>query len=132
MRQTSLDRLPSYSEFTASSSRSADDAANSGEMKNCANLERDPRVAAQLSHSPRRNVHIERVRQQTGIDVEVVVGVVPAGERVGVTTVAFDQLRVLVLARILEKLAERVWPVGERDGGELTFALPMKSMCSRK
>lgn len=38
IRHVSLNRFPSYSELTASNSRSVDDAANNGEMKNCAKL----------------------------------------------------------------------------------------------
>ena len=38
MRHGSLHKFPSYSELTASNSRSVDDAAKSGEMKNWANL----------------------------------------------------------------------------------------------
>ena len=38
IRHVSLNRFPSYSELTASNSRSVDDAANNGEMKNCSKL----------------------------------------------------------------------------------------------
>ncbi len=38
IRHGSLNKFPSYSELTASNSRSVDDAAKSGEIKNCAKL----------------------------------------------------------------------------------------------
>ncbi len=38
IRHVSLNKFPSYSEFTASNSRSVDDAVNSGEIKNWAKL----------------------------------------------------------------------------------------------
>ena len=55
MRQTSFERFPSYSELTASNSRSVADTVNKGEMKNCAKLKetRKEKKQAFVKHTHR-------------------------------------------------------------------------------